>query len=291
MTSQYGNKPMYAFLRDASMDSISYSEQKINPSGEKTSKKSSLSDREYMSAVERGDMEAAQAMVDEAAKASEKSERKGDESSEKSHSNKVKYMLPDKAKYDPETAGIKDQIRNAGELLDKMDVVFSGNVPNRFDSKSQAKVWANNELKRYGYRVDRQGFCVIEFAQKDIYGAIEHLTSAEEIVAIVAVPRVIKRGIQIGEHGNHKLREKHTVTFAAPVVLNGIRGNMAVVVNMKNKKYYVHRIIMPDGSAFKFAENKNTDQEMYQGVPKRSLADTTRSVSNNSIPDSGEKKQ
>lgn len=43
--------------------------QKSNTSGEKTSKKYSLSDREYMSAVERGDMDTVQAMVDEAAKA------------------------------------------------------------------------------------------------------------------------------------------------------------------------------------------------------------------------------
>ena len=105
----------------------------------------------------------------------------------------------------------------------------------------------------------------------------------------MAVYHVLKRGIQIGEHGNHKLREKHTVTFAAPVELNGTRGNMAVVVNMRNKKYYVHRIIMPDGSAFKFSKNKNTDQEAQRGVPKGSLANATRSVSKNSIPKSSQK--
>ena len=61
-----------AYVQDVkdnySKNSIPDSEPKINPFGEKTSKKYSLSDREYMSAIERGDMEAAQAMVDEAAR-------------------------------------------------------------------------------------------------------------------------------------------------------------------------------------------------------------------------------
>ena len=64
---------------------------------------------------------------------------------------------------------------------------------------------------------------------------------------------------------------------------------MAVVVNLKNKKYYVHRIVLPDGSAFKYESIKNNaEQEMYQGVPKRSLANTTSSASKNSISQNSE---
>ena len=56
-------------LGDAENETIiTYSNQKSNTSDAKTSKKYSLSDQEYMSAVERGDMEAAQAMVDDMAK-------------------------------------------------------------------------------------------------------------------------------------------------------------------------------------------------------------------------------
>jgi hypothetical protein len=54
---------------------------------------------------------------------------------------------------------------------------------------------------------------------------------------------------------------------------------------MRNNQYKVHRILMPDGSIFKFDEiKKDTKREMQRGVPKRSLADATSSVSNNSIP-------
>ena len=52
-----------------SITSIIQKALNVKTKKQKTSKKYSLSDREYMSAVERGDMEAAQAMVDEAARA------------------------------------------------------------------------------------------------------------------------------------------------------------------------------------------------------------------------------
>ena len=191
--------------------------------------------------------------------------------------------------YDPETAGIKDQIRNASEKLNSMETVYTGMVPTHFENRLQSKKWAVEELKKRGFKAERQNFGTIEFSEKDIYGAIDHLDTDAERVSIAALYHVLKRGILIGEHGNHKLREKHTVTFAAPVELNGVRGNMAAVVNMRNKKYYVHRIIMPDGSSFKFNKNENANQEAQRGVPERSLANATRSASNNSIPDSPEK--
>ena len=64
---------------------------------------------------------------------------------------------------------------------------------------------------------------------------------------------------------------------------------MAVVVNMRNKKYYIHRIVLPNNAVFEFDIKKDTNQEMRKGVPKRSLADATGFVSNNSIPQSAEK--
>ena len=191
--------------------------------------------------------------------------------------SQVSYFA--KNEYDAETAGIKDQIRNSQDLLNKMEVVYSGNVPTHFENRLQSKKWAVEELSKRGFKADRQGFGVIEFSEKDIYGALDHLDSNEERAAIAAIYHVLKRGIQIGEHGNHKLRQKHTVTFAGPVEINGVRGNMAVVVNMRNKKYYVHRIIMPDGSAFRFVKNENANQEAQRGVPKGSLANATRFAS------------
>lgn len=57
-----------------------------------------------------------------------------------------------------------------------------------------------------------------------------------------------------------ELQKRHT--FAAPVEINGIRGNMAAVVQLTGKNHYhTHRIIMPDGSAFAFNAEKNTESK------------------------------
>ena len=52
-------------------------------------------------------------------------------------------------------------------------------------------------------------------------------------------------------------------------MLNGVRGNMAVVVNMRNNKHYVHRILTPDGSEFVF-DVKRKDTEPTSGEPSSS---------------------
>lgn len=46
---------------------------------------------------------------------------------------------------------------------------------------------------------------------------------------------------------------------------------------------------MPDGSVFKFDKKIDANQELHQGVPKRSLANATKFTSNNSISENGEK--
>ena len=59
---------------------------------------------------------------------------------------------------------------------------------------------------------------------------------------------------------------------------------------MRNNKYKVHRILMPDGSMFKFEDKKtDTEREMQRGVPKRSLANATSSASNVIIVENAEK--
>lgn len=53
---------------------------------------------------------------------------------------------------------------------------------------------------------------------------------------------------------------------------------------MRNNKYKVHRILMPDNSFFRFEETKkNAAQESQRGVPKGSLANATSAASNTSI--------
>ena len=189
--------------------------------------------------------------------------------------------------YDPEAATIKQQIDNSKDLLNGMQIVASATVPENLSNKSSAAKWAEDILKRYGYKVDRKGYGEIYFGKKDIDKALRYADTPEERAALAVLPQVIKRGIEVGDHNNHKQRKKQTVTFAAPVELNGIRGNMAVVVNRRGGHFYAHRIVMPDGTIFKFS-NKKTDatRELSRGVTvSGSLADTTSVASNTRVAD------
>ena len=193
------------------------------------------------------------------------------------------------AEYDPETAGIKEQLEHSAETLNAMRTVTSVEVPQSFTNKSEAAKWAIETLKRTGYQVDRQGYGVIHFNAKDINRGANYADTSAEKAALAALPAVLKKGIEIGGHGNHKAREKQTVTFAAPVELNGIRGNMAVVVNKRGDHYYAHRIVLPDGKAFVFSEKNNATREPSRGVTvSGSLAETTSVASKDSISNSAE---
>lgn len=91
-------------------------------------------------------------------------------------------------------------------------------------------------------------------------GELNYLNTPGEVAAFAALPRVLKRGIEIGRHENHKGRDHGTVTFAAPVTINGKTGNMAVVVKQTSDNFYkTHRILTPDGNLFELQETPNAE--------------------------------
>lgn len=108
--------------------------------------------------------------------------------------------------------------------------------------------------------------------------------SYEERVAFSAVPSVLKRGIVIDGHEHHKGRKYDTVTIAAPVILNEVRGNMAVVVRNQGKHYYkIHRIVMPNGSQFTFENKKEILPEGRAAVKKTAGLSPMANISTNTI--------
>lgn len=78
-----------------------------------------------------------------------------------------------------------------------------------------------------------------------------------EYAAFAVLPKVLKQGIEIVDHDNHKGRGVQTVTIAAKVSINGVEGIMAATIKTTNgNNYKMHRILMPDGSAFVFEEKE-----------------------------------
>lgn len=170
---------------------------------------------------------------------------------------------------DKDIVSVKQQLKASESELSKMPVVSRKNVTADIErmSTKQRLEWAVAELRASGYRVERPNGNTIEFSPKDINSGLRYLSGAGEIAAYSALPAVLKRGKEIYREANHKGRGYGTITFAAPVEINGVRGNMAVVVRQtKGQRYDVHRILMPDGSAFVFHEKANAVSTTVGGV-------------------------
>lgn len=159
---------------------------------------------------------------------------------------------------DKNYVAIKQQITQNQNKLNSMESVADIKVSPKEIPTGRANIltWVMDKLSSWKNGVDRQGFGVIELSKNHINDGLDYLNTPAEYAAFLAVPRVLKRGVQIDAHKEHGGNQnKDSFTFAAPVTINGVRGNMAVVVNYTTKnRYHVHRILMPDGSAFVFKE-------------------------------------
>ncbi len=162
-----------------------------------------------------------------------------------------------------DAGSVREQIRAHQDSLNQMEPVANLNTPTDFSqmSISEKMNWVIEKLRPTNYKVDRKGFGVIDFTAKQLKSAFSYFAKggAEE-AAFEAIPYVLEHGTQISSHGDHKGRGYETVTFAAPVTVNGQRGNMAVVVKKTTGNYYkVHRILTPDGSVFQLQEKAEAE--------------------------------
>ena len=169
---------------------------------------------------------------------------------------------------DSETLSIKQQLReHAQDLRDMEPVASIFSLGKNGISKLKWKEIILSDFKSRGFQVDRQGFGIIEIGEPQIEKSLDYINTDAEYAAFQAVHRVLKRGKEISGHDNHKNRGYSSITFAAPIEINGVRGNMAVIVKQTGKnKYHTHRILMPDGSAFIF------QKEIAEATPGRMTA-------------------
>ncbi len=169
---------------------------------------------------------------------------------------------------DSDNSTIKNQIKNNLDKLNDMEPAATISASNLPKGGRNIRDWAVNILKNTGYKVERMGFGVIEFTPKHIAEGIKYLSEDAEVAAFSALPKVLKRGIIIDSHEKHKGNLRDSVTIAAPVIINGVRGNMAVAITVTTKNHYhVHRVLMPDGSKFTFdVGKKKTESTMYSAV-------------------------
>jgi len=169
-----------------------------------------------------------------------------------------------------ESNGIKEQLRSQQDTLNNMQPAVEIQAPAEFSGMDKAgkQNWVVEKLRPTGYKVDRKGFGIIDFAKKRLKAAFKYFDSGSaEEASFEAIPYVLESGIEISSHADHKGRNYRTVTIAAPVVVNGKRGNMAVVVKQTDGNHYkVHRILTPDGSVFQLSETTNEADRADGGV-------------------------
>ncbi|MBQ8879647.1 MAG: hypothetical protein IJY69_02260 [Clostridia bacterium] len=139
----------------------------------------------------------------------------------------VRYSLVENS----ENQSIKTQLRAHIAQVNEMAPVANINydVIDKISSRKDAK-----ELYRQiGFKVERQNFGIILLGDNEIGESSNYLFTKAEYAAWMAVPKVLKRGIIISGHTDHKNEGFSTITIAAPVIINDVRGNMVVVVKKR----------------------------------------------------------
>ena len=165
-----------------------------------------------------------------------------------------------------ERDGIAEQLRQNQESLNAMKAVAKVNSERFLGlGTGEARKAIVEELKKTGYQVDRRGMGKITFTPAEINESLNYKQkdqAAEDArrVGFLVLKDVLKRGIEIREHGKHKGRNYDTITIAAPVEINGVRVNMAAVVKRtKGNRYKVHRILTPAGRVFALDKKANAE--------------------------------
>jgi hypothetical protein len=154
-----------------------------------------------------------------------------------------------------EAQHIKDQIRDNQENLNSLPVVAKHTCDYIDTRVKNWRIYLRNDVisfyKILGTRISRRGFGDVIITPRIISDASRYITNNGEAAAFFIAHKIIKQGIMIGYHTNHKDRSLDTISFAAPVEINGKRGNMAVVVKIAGRNLYkTHRILTPDGNLF-----------------------------------------
>lgn len=195
-----------------------------------------------------------------------------------------------------ESDSIRHHLETHQDDVNAMDIVASIKVENVPKDVTRAVVWATEKLKPTGYKVDRQNFGTIIFDEGHIREALRHITNRpDEMGAVLALPRVLKRGKIIEQHENHKDRIQASFTIAAPIEVNGVRGNMAVIVQRTTRNFYhAHRVLLPDNANFTFeatqSKKNKADSKRTGELPKKALiAESVETASEQSIAEEAAK--
>ncbi len=199
-------------------------------------------------------------------------------------------LFTEKAKFSNrqrEEDTIKRQIKdNLDELNDMEPVVTIYDSLDMGNDKGQYRKWIVDKLANTGYQVDRKGFGKITFTPKQLNAGINYVNEPAEMAAFLTIPKILKQGVEIREHENHKARNVETITLSAPVEINGTRGNVAVVVKLTKNYFKALRILTPEGNVYSLSGYEKTELTPTQHTPTSGADSASISSVSESIPQS-----
>ncbi len=186
-------------------------------------------------------------------------------------------------------SSIKSQLLNHFNEVNSMQPVTSV-VYDKNDGKPYYEQLNEILRDRFGYKIERQDNGIVIFDSKAVDGMRKYVASDAEAAAVIAAPYILKRGKAISGHRNHKEQGYPSVIYAAPAILNGEIGNVAVsVLYGDGKRVHSLRVLAPNGKEFILSEMKNTELQNGDSDTKSVVESPINSVLDNSIPQNSEK--
>lgn len=186
---------------------------------------------------------------------------------------------------------IREQITDSLDVLNAMEPVANIKYESiaHLSRSQKADLIFEEFNKQFKGGLERKGFGYIVLRYDEITSSLKYLHKDGEYAAFFTIPKVLKRGIIIKKKVDHKSKVENTVTIAAPVIINGTRGNVGAIVKLGGKKrYHVHRILMPDGSVFKFEDKKTEPNGVDMITNNGEQGPTISSALNKSITHSSQ---
>jgi hypothetical protein len=157
-------------------------------------------------------------------------------------------------------SSVKEQLAKAKSQLDKLSPVAVINDDYSYAKFDRAGIIRRivNALKPSGFKANVKEYGEVLFGEEQIKDSIKYKPNQAAVASYIAIPDVLQEGIVINRETNYKNRLHGSFTIAAPITLNGKRGNMAVVVSQTStNKYKVHRVVDMNGKTFIFEIEKD----------------------------------
>lgn len=181
-------------------------------------------------------------------------------------------------------SSIKDQLQKHAEEINTMDpVAIVDYVHNYKESLVDIML---NELPSIGGKVIKNSGVTFEFENEGAGSISSHAHGADERAAAIASPYIAKYGKLIAGQKNHEGTGLTTLTFAAPVIINGTTANVGLAVQFQfNGRPRAVNVGLQSGGPLKI-DNKKASRGISSRVTRYEQGTSlpTRDASGNNIP-------